>query len=248
MTMTEKEKEKLFREAEKKRAAFLKARQAPLCETILNVLRHARGFNQIDGNLLAKSLVEAIWAKFFVQPIDAERRGERAKKSFEIQQALRVNEHQTDFLVSEDVSPHDVTVLTWEETCRLRRRWEAIYIGNRGADVPLHKCAACDHGGVSKYTGYNWSVFDYERTPAQRIESWTDEEDEKRITYLNTLEIKEDKLIVLWEQCHYLALELPTPVVKRCRFDIDVYVFPRSLVWTFISTHENFSFYAQKPS
>lgn len=243
--MNESEKKRLFREAEEQVAEQLKAQQAPLHETISNMFRGTVGLSETEIKVLTTRFVEAIWEKFFVQPIDAERRMECARKEFEILQTLRVNPSQAGFLARNNVRSQDVIVLSAEETRAIRSRWEEIYIGDRGASVMLHKCEACDHGGVSGYESFNWHIFSYGCTPAQRIESGTKEEDEKRKTYLQTRDIANDKLILLWEPCHYLALELPTPIVKSCRLDTDLYVAPRSLAWTFVNTHENLSFYAQ---
>lgn len=243
----EKERQELFRKAEESAAKLEKTHRDSLYETLCNYLMQSSHIGALEAERIANELADAVLANFYVQPISAGDRAKFEKDKLEVRQALRVNDAQSGFLVSNGIDPCDVTVLSPDETASLRQRWQETYIGDRGAGVPLHRCTVCDHGGVSGHEAFNWHIFSYGKTSAEHIEDWNDEE-ENRKDFLRKLNIKEDRLILLWEECHYLALELSTHAVKRCYLKADMYVFPRSLDWTFVSTHENFCFYATRPT
>ncbi len=244
MENDEKEKQELFRKAEEFVVKLEKNRRDSLYETIYNRLRQFKDVGALGTERIANELADAILANFYVQPIGANDRVKFEKEKLEIRQALRINNVQAGFLINNGINPRNVTVLSPDETASFRQRWRKIYIGNRGAGVMLHKCAACDHGGVSGYEAYDWHIFSYKKTPAQRIiEDW-DEQEENRKNFLKKLGVKESRLVLFWEECHYLALELPAQAAQQCVFKADMYVSPCSLEWTFVSTHENFCFYA----
>ncbi|MDP3723996.1 MAG: hypothetical protein Q8R91_10990 [Candidatus Omnitrophota bacterium] len=174
----------------------------------------------------------------------------------EAQETLRERFHldaiHADYLVKQRVALHDIRALSLEDTIALRREWERIYIPPHEKRVHLHWCPFCKRGDIGRRVGgeriyassFNWHTFSYGLFPNVQIDD-SDLLDERK-QFLDSLEIKEPALVLMWEPCGYRALEVPTTIAKQLVFDDDCYLFPRSLAWTFVATHEPWSFYAKR--
>ena len=48
-------------------------------------------------------------------------------------------------------------------------------------------------------------------------------------------------MYIIWEECDYLGIRIKSKLLKKLDFDVsqDLYIFPDTLNWTFVSTHEN---------
>ena len=175
---------------------------------------------------------------------DSERELSREERDA-LRERLQI-ESQADYLVKQKIDLKDVKVLSREETAALRKEWERIYIPPHEKKVPLHRCSFCRQGNRARIyaSSFNWHTFSFGLFPSVTIDD-SDVLDE-RASFLSSLAISEQALVLIWEPCGYPALEIPTDIVREFAFDTDLYLFPRSLEWTFVSTHETWSFYAQK--
>jgi hypothetical protein len=162
-----------------------------------------------------------------------------------LQERLQIDPVQADYLARQRVNLKNIKALSQQETSKLRQEWERVYIPPHEKQVPLHKCSFCRQGtGSTKYESFNWHAFSYGLFPSTKIDD-SDLHDERK-QFLDSLQIRDQRLVLMWESCGYKALEAPTEVVRQFVFDADLYLFPRSLEWTFVSTHEPMSFYAKR--
>ena len=163
------------------------------------------------------------------------------EKQSALQERLQIDSLQADYLARQPVNLKDIKALAQEETSGLRQEWEHLYIPPHEKKVPLHRCSFC---GAKIYESFNLHTFSYDLFPSIQIDD-SDLLDERK-QFLDSLQIPDQSLVLMWEPCGYKALEGPTDVVRQFVFDSDLYLFPRSLAWTFVTTHEIWSFYAKQ--
>ena len=166
--------------------------------------------------------------------------------SHEAREALRerfqLDAIHVDYLMKQHVALHHIRAFSIAETTTLRREWEKIYIPPHEKHVPLHRCTFCGRGRERVYaSSFNWHTFSYGLFPCTTLDSR-----EERENALRSLESQEPMLVLMWEPCGYRALEVPTAIAKQLIFDDDLYLFPRSLAWIYVGTHEPWSFYAKQ--
>jgi hypothetical protein len=131
-----------------------------------------------------------------------------------------------------DISFRELKIFSPEDTNLFRRKWEDIYINQNNNDnsIQLHKCSGCDNFDGS--SSYNWHIFSFEKSPFKIVTE----------DFLKDLNFSNIKLIMLWEECGFPAVEILYSLCKKFNFHScnadDIYFFPENLDWTFVIPHD----------
>lgn len=146
----------------------------------------------------------------------------------------KINDSQKIFFRKNNIELKDIKTLSKKETAELRDKWYSSFLKTIPEKYPKdfyrHRCEFCDNRRDDEPGGYNWHIFSFKLA---------DHESVKR-DFLKHYKIREETLIITWEKCKYLAIEMPANLVKNINFrNEDIYIFPRNFAWTFVNTHED---------
>jgi len=147
-----------------------------------------------------------------------------------------LNESQTNFFIENDVSLNIIKILMKNESKFIRNSWirkymqgvpDFVYYGKTKCSA-RHMCSNCNP--LRDQEGFHWHAFNGNYFPIKRVKS----------NYLSSINIIESHLIFMWEFCLALLVEVPTEIAKKIDFSKhnDLYIYPKSIQWTFVCTHE----------